>query len=83
MLYGGMFGALAHEMQIAMTIAVLVCIAVDLAMGQYSILRSMGLPLLRSGVPLLAVVAGAITYLIRVVGLKPPPALSELRCGVS
>ena len=83
LLYGGMFGALAHEMSIAMTIAVLVSIGVDLAMGRHSILRSISLPLLRSGCPMLAMIARATARLIRVVGLKPPLVLSEIRCGVS
>ena len=83
LLYGGMFGALAHEMPIAMSIAALVSIAVDLAMGPYSILRSMGSPLLRGACPLLAMIVRMTAYLIRIVGFKPPSALSRIRCEVS
>ena len=83
LLYGGMFGALTHEMPIAMTIGVLVSIGMDLAMGKHSILRSTGSPVLRCGCPVLAAVAHATARLIRMVGLKAPPALSDMRCGVS
>ena len=83
LLYGGMFGALTHEMPIAMTIGALVSMGMDLAMGPRSILRSMAQPMVRGGCPLLAAIARATAHLIRVAGLKPPPALSDMRCGVS
>ena len=83
LLYGGMFGALTHEMPTAMTIGVLVSMGMDLAMGPRSILRSMARPVARGGCPLLAAIARATAHLIRVAGLKPSPALSEMRCGVS
>jgi hypothetical protein len=51
LLYGGMFGALTHEMPIAMAIGVLVSMGMDLAMGPSSILRSMARPVLRGGCP--------------------------------
>ena len=83
LLYAGMFGALTHEMPIAMTIGVLVSMGMDLAMGPRSILRSMARPVMRGGCPLLAAIAHATAHLIRVAGLKPPSVLSEMRCGVS
>jgi hypothetical protein len=83
LLYGGMFGALTHEMSIAMAVGVLVSMGMDLAMGQRSIVRSMARPVARGGCPVLAAIARATAHLIRVAGLKPPPVLSEMRCGVS
>lgn len=83
LLYGGMFGVLTHEMPIAMTIGVLVSTGMDLAMGPRSIMRSMAQPVVRGGCPVLAAVARATARLIRMVGLKAPPALSDMRCGVS
>lgn len=81
LLYGGMFGALTHEMPIAMTIGGLVSIGMDLAMGKHSILRSTGSPVLRCGCPVLAAVAHVTARLIRMVGLKAPRALGDMRCS--
>ena len=83
LLYGGMFGVLTHEMSIAMTIGVLVSIGMDLAMGQRSILRAMVQPVVRGGCPVLASTVRLVAHLIRMVGFKPPPALSEMHCGLS
>ncbi len=83
LLYGGMFGVLTHEMSIAMTIGLLVTIGMDLAMGQHSILRTMVLPLVRGGCPVLAAIARMTAGLLRLAGLNPPSALSEMRCGLS
>lgn len=40
LLYGGMFGALLDDMPLALTVGAMVSVAVDLAMGNQSVLRS-------------------------------------------
>ena len=81
LLYGGMFGALAHAMPAAMIIAALVSAGLDIAMGRYSMLRATGRSMARTGCPLMAAAARGTAWLLRAAGLNPPEALSQARCG--
>ena len=79
LLYGGMFGSLIDDLPMALGIAALVSMGMDLAMGDRSLLRS----LLRGGCPLLALLANGLADLFGVLGFRAPTVLRNMRCGVS
>ena len=49
LLYGGMFGSLIHDLQLALIIGAVISAGMDIAMGDHSVLRSLVKPLLRGG----------------------------------
>ena len=83
LLYGGMFGTLMHEMQMALTVGVVVSAGMDLAMGNQSILRKLGDSLFAGGCPLLAGIARGLAGGMNAIGIRAPGFLSDLRCRAS
>ena len=83
LLYGGMFGALLDDMPLALTVAAIVSLGMDLAMGNQSLLRAVIRCFLMGGCPVIAAMANMLAALIRFVGLRAPAFLSDMRCGVS
>ena len=83
LLYGGMFGSLIDDLPLALGLAVLVSMGMDLAMGDRSLLRSMFKPLIRGGCPVLASLAHGLAAVFGVLGIRVPSALRDMRCGVS
>jgi len=82
-LYGGMFGALINDVPLALTLGAVVSAGMDLAMGDHSVLRTVGRSVLRGGCPVLALIARGLGGLIGALGLQVPTLLRDMRCGVS
>lgn len=83
LLYGGMFGALIHDLPFALGLGAVVSAGMDIAMGDYSILRSIVRPVLSRGCPVLALAARGLAGILRMVGLEVPAVLSNIRCGAA
>jgi len=83
LLYGGMFGSLLDELPMALTVGAVVSAGMDLAMGNQSILLSLGRPFFIGGCPLIALLARNLAGGISALGLRAPGALSNMRCGAS
>lgn len=83
LLYGGMFGALLDDMSLALTVAAIVTVGMDLAMGNQSLLRTFIRCFMKGGCPLIAALANTLAAVIRLTGLQAPAFLRDMRCGVS
>ena len=81
LLYSGMIGGIFDHMVAALSIGILVSVALDLTMGNKSLSRPILRPLMHFGCPLFAAVSRSIARAVYATGIYKPTQWRDLRCN--
>ncbi len=79
--YGALLGALADNLAVGLSIGALLSAALDLAMGEDSIVRPFSRRLFTLACPLLAAAAQALGHALGRLGIAAPAVLNRVQCA--
>lgn len=81
LVYGALLGGLTGNMVFGLSVGVVLCMALDLRMGDDSLFRPLVTPIAERGCPVVTFLAHGMARVIRTMGLREPSLLKDMGCG--